>query len=265
MKSKSGKLRWCCCFIPWARMLGLRETSFRKPQIDHGILYDHNILDHHSDINSSRKSMAPSLTNGGQHNGVVSGAIESDHAVTSHLNGYTSFNYNNTNEKSTTTSQAHYVSNHGDFRTTQVTNNGLHIDKTLSSEQHITILRTTIRTSRSKLISDLARFDDEYIDSMTIEAFLQNIETERLTSMPTRGSRFDRCLKWAEFFALQISQYQHVLQHSTLHSEQAAQLIYACCRSLIEVRNMNVDHFKADPLAWTQKCTSNRGRLRSSS
>ena len=77
--------------------------------------------------------------------------------------------------------------------------------------------------------------DEHYISSITISGFLKYIERERLTSMPHRGSRWDKVLKWAEFFALQVSGYSTVVEPFVPDSKDAAKLILAACRVLLEV------------------------------
>ena len=63
------------------------------------------------------------------------------------------------------------------------------------------------------------------------------IERERLTHMPRQGSRWDKVLRRAEFFGLQISRYEEVISKFVPESETAAKLIWAACRVLIEVRD----------------------------
>lgn len=106
---------------------------------------------------------------------------------------------------------------------------------TFSSEQQITVLRQTVTTTRAKLICELRDVTEHDINSLTMETFLEYIESERLTNMPQRGSRWDKVLKWAEFFALQISGYETALEPFVPQSKDAAQLIWASCRALIEV------------------------------
>jgi hypothetical protein len=53
--------------------------------------------------------------------------------------------------------------------------------------------------------------------------------------MPQRGSRWDKVLKWAEFFALQISGYEKAVSPFISHGKGAVKLIWAACRVLIEV------------------------------
>lgn len=115
---------------------------------------------------------------------------------------------------------------------------------TFSSEQQITILRQTVTATRVKLICELRHVNEYDIDSMTVESFLEYIESERLTNMPQRGSRWDKVLKWAEFFALQISGYEKALERFVPHSMNAAQLIWASCRALIEVKSVPLFGFR---------------------
>jgi hypothetical protein len=75
-----------------------------------------------------------------------------------------------------------------------------------------------------------------YIDSMTVENFLEQIECDRLTNMPRRGSRWDNVLKWAEFFALQISRYENAVHSFVPDSRHAAKMIWAASCALIEVK-----------------------------
>lgn len=110
-----------------------------------------------------------------------------------------------------------------------------HSNRSFSSEQQVTILEETIKTTRSKLTYHLKHFDDVYVSAMTLDGFLDYIERQRLSTMPRRGSRWDKVLKWAEFFGLQISGYAIALDSFVPQSKIAAQLIWASCRTLIEV------------------------------
>jgi hypothetical protein len=106
---------------------------------------------------------------------------------------------------------------------------------TFTNDQHVTVLRQTVITTRSRLISELSHVDAHYIDSMTVESFLKYTEHQRLTHMPRRGSRWDRVLTKAEFFALQISRYQKAVHSFVPDSRNAAKMIWAAARVLIEV------------------------------
>lgn len=68
-----------------------------------------------------------------------------------------------------------------------------------------------------------------------MEDFLEFIERERLTHMPHRGSHWDKVLKWAEFFSLQVSGYANTVDSFIADSKLAARLIWTACRALLQV------------------------------
>jgi hypothetical protein len=105
----------------------------------------------------------------------------------------------------------------------------------VSSDRHVLILRETVTTTRNRFIRGLEHVNDHYIDYMTIDSFLEYIESERLAHMPHRGSRWDKVLKWAEFYAVQIAGYQKAVSSFVQESKGAAQLIWVACRLLLEV------------------------------
>ena len=104
-----------------------------------------------------------------------------------------------------------------------------------SREQQITILQETVISTRGKFVAAFAYLDEDYIHSMTIDGFLEYIERQRLTYMPHRGSRWDKVLKWAEYFGLQVSGYAKAVESFIPESKIAAQLIWAASRTLLEV------------------------------
>ena len=104
-----------------------------------------------------------------------------------------------------------------------------------SNDQQVTVLQETITYTRGKLMAEFDLVDEHYIHDMTIDGFLEYIERQRLTYMPHRGSRWDKVLKWAEFFGLQISGYSKVVKPFVPESELAAQLIWAASCTLLEV------------------------------
>lgn len=87
-----------------------------------------------------------------------------------------------------------------------------------------------------RFVVDFDEVDEHHIYSMTIEDYFEYIERQRLTHMPHRGSNWDKVLKWAEFFGLQISGYAKILEPFVAESRLAAQLIWTACRALVEVR-----------------------------
>jgi len=104
-----------------------------------------------------------------------------------------------------------------------------------SSDQQVTILEATVVSTCSKFIAEFDHVDESFIHDMTIERFLDYLECQRLTYMPHRGSRWDKVLKWTEYFALQISGYAKVVESFVPDSKLAAKLIWTACRALLEV------------------------------
>lgn len=104
-----------------------------------------------------------------------------------------------------------------------------------SSDRQVTILRETVSSTCSRLIAEFERVDDSFIQNMSIEHFLDYIERQRLTHMPHRGSRWDKVLKWTEYFALQVSGYAKAVESFVPDSDVAAKLIWTACRALLEV------------------------------
>jgi hypothetical protein len=105
-------------------------------------------------------------------------------------------------------------------------------------DQLVTVLRQTVITTRSRLISELSHVDAHYIDSMTVESFLKYTERQRLVHMPRRGSRWDRVLTKAEYFAWQISRYEKAVHSFVPDSKNAAKMIWASARILLEVSSI---------------------------
>lgn len=94
-----------------------------------------------------------------------------------------------------------------------------------AKDQQITVLQETVISTLGKFVAQFDRVDEHYIHSMTIDGFLEYIERQRLTYMPHRGSRWDKVLKWAEFFGLQISGYAKTVESFVPDSKLAAKLI----------------------------------------
>jgi hypothetical protein len=173
-----------------------------------------------------------------------------------HTNGHTTVHtdgHHNDNQlhNSTSTIETNDTVRHNASRTiSRKTSSSSHTHN-FSSTQKVTVLRQTVTITRSKLIDFLTHVDEHYIDSMTVESFLEYIETERLTYMPRQGSRWDKVLKWAEFFALQISGYEKRVESFVPDSKSAAKLILAACRVLIEVCTQTVLHATRSPMYLT--------------
>ncbi|KAL8964252.1 MAG: hypothetical protein Q9183_004586 [Haloplaca sp. 2 TL-2023] len=104
-----------------------------------------------------------------------------------------------------------------------------------SSEQHLTVFRESVTITRRKFVADIDDVSEADIENASVENFLDFIEHQRLTHMPHRGSHWDKVLKWAEFFAVQVSGYAAALESFVPESKTAAQLIWTASMSLVRL------------------------------
>lgn len=112
--------------------------------------------------------------------------------------------------------------------------------KSFTEEQQVTVLQESVTVTRRKILAEFGDVDESYIDDITIEDFLEYIERQRLTHMPHRGSHWDKVLKWAEFFAFQISGYAAAVGPFVPNSKTAAQLIWIASESLLDVSFLHI-------------------------
>ncbi|KAH8592205.1 hypothetical protein B0O99DRAFT_518287 [Bisporella sp. PMI_857] len=97
-----------------------------------------------------------------------------------------------------------------------------------------TIIRDAINETRQRIISEFDYIDGARIDETTIEEFSDYITRERLRSMPHRGSLWDRVLRWAEFYALQVAAYAENIVSFVPESYDASKHVFVLLRSLLE-------------------------------
>ena len=109
-----------------------------------------------------------------------------------------------------------------------------------AEEQQVTVLYEAVTFTRRKFLAEFKNVDESHLDKITIEGFLEYIERQRLTHMPHRGSHWDKVLKWAEFFAFQISGYADAVGPFVSNSKTAAQLIWTASESLLDVSLLQV-------------------------
>ncbi|KAI9641201.1 hypothetical protein NHQ30_010001 [Ciborinia camelliae] len=84
--------------------------------------------------------------------------------------------------------------------------------------------------------SELGQSCEKFLQSCkSVESFFDFVATIRLSQMPHHGSRWDKILKWAEFFTGQVSTYSEEVSSFTTQSEQATNIIYASCKTLLEM------------------------------
>ena len=106
-----------------------------------------------------------------------------------------------------------------------------------SAEQNS--VEMTIVHARKRMITALVNVDDRFINEMSIEAFIDFLNKARLTSMPHRGSRWDKALRSAEYFALQISSYAEILDQFAPGSHSGVNVGLASCCLLLQVRELH--------------------------
>ena len=70
---------------------------------------------------------------------------------------------------------------------------------------------------------------------ITIDQFLDYVAGERLRRIPHQGGRWDRVLKWAEYFADQVSIFESVVSGFLKGSQEASQIAYVSLRSLLDL------------------------------
>ena len=101
-----------------------------------------------------------------------------------------------------------------------------------SSSASGTILMTNGHSEHRHHGSD---FDRMFESTGTVEGFLDFVASLRLRYMPHKGSKWDRVLQWAEFFASSVANYESCLQGSVIYSQDLSRSIWSSCRILLEL------------------------------
>jgi hypothetical protein len=108
---------------------------------------------------------------------------------------------------------------------------------TASQQDQILIVQDVFSSLETKLREELKSSKDEWLaDGMSIETFLGYIGGERLRRMPPRGSRWDKILKWAEYFASSLSFFEESVEGYMASSKETVELVFGCLRVLLQVR-----------------------------
>ncbi|CZR69374.1 uncharacterized protein PAC_19274 [Phialocephala subalpina] len=106
----------------------------------------------------------------------------------------------------------------------------------------ITILRDAVQRTTATYRSELGGSIDKFLNSCTtVDKFFDYVAGIRLRQIPHHSSRWDKVLKWAEFFAAQVYGYSQELAYFVADGDRAASIIWASCRSLLELGRENVD------------------------
>lgn len=69
----------------------------------------------------------------------------------------------------------------------------------------------------------------------SLDSFLDFVASDRLRRVPHRGSRWDKILRWAEYFAIQISILHETVGSFAPNSTETARLIWQSCQTLLQV------------------------------
>lgn len=108
------------------------------------------------------------------------------------------------------------------------------------SHSEISGLRVTLRPRPIQLTpryrDGFRRTNQDALDATTsMKSFFDFVANDRLRRMPHKGSRWDKILRWAEYFAAQVSLYHESVGPFVSNSEETAQLLWASCRILLQV------------------------------
>lgn len=69
----------------------------------------------------------------------------------------------------------------------------------------------------------------------SLDSFLDFVASDRLRRVPHRGSRWDKIIRWAEYFAIQISILHESVGPFVPNSTETARLIWQSCQILLQV------------------------------
>ena len=104
-----------------------------------------------------------------------------------------------------------------------------------SSFEKLTIVSEIVIVVRRTLITQIDEVENSFFESMTFESYLNFVTHERLTRMPHRGSPWDRVLKNAEYFGVQLAAFAESVSPFVECSDDALATGLASARLLIEV------------------------------
>lgn len=107
------------------------------------------------------------------------------------------------------------------------------IPSVTTDSQIDTSLAKTVGLLRDQLQADTKGSGEEnMVAGVTSDVFLDFISTERLRQMPTKGSRWDKILKWSEDFAPKLSLFVEALADKALMPDSIQHVAGLCFASL---------------------------------
>lgn len=104
-----------------------------------------------------------------------------------------------------------------------------------SFDTHALKETTTLVFVRAKKELESKLADSILVGTPTCHDFLDFIATERLRSMPHKGSKWDKILKWAESYARSVDRYAKEVSGLMVHTWESARLVWGCCKMLLQV------------------------------
>ncbi|KAL5348657.1 hypothetical protein ACLOAV_006074 [Pseudogymnoascus australis] len=97
------------------------------------------------------------------------------------------------------------------------------------------VIRDATKKAVAAYRTELGPSSEQFFNSCpSVEAFFDAVAGIRLLQMPHDNSRWDKVLKWAEFFAAQVQGYSDEVSKFADYANQAASLIWASSLSLIQ-------------------------------
>ncbi|KXH26438.1 hypothetical protein CSIM01_12272 [Colletotrichum simmondsii] len=93
----------------------------------------------------------------------------------------------------------------------------------------------TARRIQKKLVREFEEVTHNHFQTIDLNAYLAYISDERLTHMPPKGSQWDRVLKSAEFFGLQLDEYSRHVQSFIEGCSLVRDTALATCYLLLEL------------------------------
>ena len=86
-----------------------------------------------------------------------------------------------------------------------------------------------------KHVVRLDEYDEVFIQEMDLPSYLEYVDDERLFHMPRRGSNWDRVLRSAQFFGIQLWSFGDKLGPSSSEIKAASVTALVSCRVLLDV------------------------------
>ncbi|KAH8889183.1 hypothetical protein GQ53DRAFT_870157 [Thozetella sp. PMI_491] len=105
-----------------------------------------------------------------------------------------------------------------------------------SSTAHVSITRVVeITHTIHDNICHLEEYDDAFFQQMDLPSYLEYVDDKRIFHMPRRGSDWDRVLRAAQFFGIQLWSFAEKIGPSSAEIRTASITALASCRVLLDI------------------------------